>query len=59
MTTVESPINLKNWIEENATGRKSFESTRERERDQKLEKVGAELRRMMPFLDPVTIKPGD
>ncbi len=49
----------KNWIEENATGRKSFEAIREKERDQKLEKVGAELRHMMPFLDPVTIKPGD
>ncbi|WP_394850667.1 ketol-acid reductoisomerase [Pendulispora brunnea] len=49
----------KNWIEENATGRKSFEGTRQKERDQKLEVVGAELRSMMPFLDPVTIKPGD
>ncbi|WP_394828451.1 ketol-acid reductoisomerase [Pendulispora albinea] len=49
----------KKWIEENATGRKWFEAEREKERDQKLEKVGAELRSMMPFLDPVTIKPGD
>ncbi|HWL86693.1 MAG TPA: ketol-acid reductoisomerase [Polyangiaceae bacterium] len=49
----------KHWIDENATGRKWFEAEREKERDQKLEKVGAELRRMMPFLDPVTIKPGD
>ena len=49
----------KNWIEENQTGRKWFEGVREAERDQKLETVGAELRAMMPFLDPVTIKPGD
>ena len=49
----------KKWIDENATGRKWFEAEREKERDQKLENVGAELRSMMPFLDPVTIKPGD
>jgi len=24
-----------------------------------IERVGADLRRMMPFVDPVTIKPGD
>ena len=29
------------------------------EREQPLEQVGAALRQMMPFLDPVTIKPGD
>jgi ketol-acid reductoisomerase len=47
------------WIEENKTGRKQFEADRAHEREQPIEKVGAELRAMMPFLDPVTIKPGD
>ena len=49
----------KRWITENDTGRKNFERTRMAEREQPLEQVGAALRQMMPFLDPVTIKPGD
>ena len=48
-----------NWIEENRKGRPWFNKKRQSEREQPIEKVGAELRKMMPFLDPVTIKPGD
>jgi ketol-acid reductoisomerase len=44
------------WIKENETGREWFEATREKEQQQKIEKVGAELRAMMTFLDPVTVK---
>jgi ketol-acid reductoisomerase len=47
------------WIEENKTGRKWFESTRKAERSHQIEKVGAELRAMMPFLRPVTITDED
>jgi ketol-acid reductoisomerase len=47
------------WIKENEQGRPKFESERAREREQPVEAVGAKLRKMMPFLDPVTIKPGD
>ena len=43
------------WIEENATGRQWFEGKRREERAHQIEKVGAELRAMMPFLKPVTI----
>jgi ketol-acid reductoisomerase len=46
------------WIEENKTGRPQFNKTRAAEQDHPIEKVGAQLRGMMPFLDPVTIKPG-
>jgi ketol-acid reductoisomerase len=46
------------WIEENKTGRPQFNRTRAAEQDHPIEKVGAQLRGMMPFLDPVTIKPG-
>jgi ketol-acid reductoisomerase len=46
----------KKWIKENETGREWFDATREREQQQKIEKVGEELRAMMTFLDPVTIK---
>jgi ketol-acid reductoisomerase len=47
------------WVEENATGRKWFEATRKSERSHPIEKVGAELRGMMPFLKPVTITDED
>ena len=47
------------WIAENQAGRPAFEAARHKEREQPIELVGAQLRKMMPFLDPVTIKPGD
>ena len=46
------------WIKENQTGRPEFNKTRASEQDHLIEKVGEQLRGMMPFLDPVTIKPG-
>jgi ketol-acid reductoisomerase len=49
----------KNWIDENKNGRPWFNKKRRQEQDILLEKVGAELREMMPFIDPVTIKPGE
>ena len=48
----------KNWINENQTGRPKFNKTRAAEMNHPIEQVGAQLRGMMPFLDPVTIKPG-
>jgi ketol-acid reductoisomerase len=47
------------WIEENARGRPWFNEQRRKEQDQAIEQVGARLRQMMPFLDPVTVRPGD
>jgi ketol-acid reductoisomerase len=49
----------KGWIEENEQGRPWFNEQRRREQEHLIEKVGADLRQMMPFIDPVTIKPGD
>ena len=43
------------WIAENAAGRQWFEARRREERAHQIEKVGAELRSLMPFLKPVTI----
>ena len=43
------------WIDENRNGRPSFEATREKEKDHLIEKVGAQLRARMPFLNPVVI----
>src|SRR5271169_1805814 len=50
---IRSGAFARKWIEENESGRKGFFAHRESERDQKIEKVGADLRAMMPFLDPV------
>ena len=49
----------RNWIEENRQGRPNFNSRRQREHDLLLEKVGADLRQMMPFLDAKNIKQKD
>ena len=49
----------KKWIEENENDRPWFNETRAKEQDHLIERVGAELRKMMPFLDPVTVKPGE
>jgi len=47
----------RNWIEENQKGRPWFNKVRAEEQTQTLEEVGAKLRAMMPFLNPVTHKP--
>jgi len=47
------------WIEENRRGRPWFNEQRRREQDHLIEQVGARLRSMMPFVNPVTIKPGE
>jgi ketol-acid reductoisomerase len=45
------------WIEENEKGRPRFTQMRAKEQDQLLEQVGVRLRAMMPFLNPVTVRP--
>jgi ketol-acid reductoisomerase len=45
------------WIEENERGRPWFRSVRAAEQEQLIERVGASLRRMMPFLLLIEIKP--
>ena len=47
------------WIEENRQGRPNFNARRQREHDLLIEKVGADLRQMMPFLDAKNIKQQD
>jgi ketol-acid reductoisomerase len=49
----------KKWIGENEKGRPWFNATRKAEQTQPLEEVGARLRAMMPFLNPVTHKPDE
>jgi ketol-acid reductoisomerase len=49
----------KRWIEENKHGCPEFNKIRHAEQEQRLEQVGAKLRSMMPFVDPVEIKQGE
>ena len=48
----------KRFIEDQNTGRRAFTRFREQDRQHPIEKVGAELRRGMPFLDPVKVENG-
>jgi ketol-acid reductoisomerase len=47
------------WIDENFNGRPWFNKIRQEEQEHQLEKVGAELRAKMPFINPITVKPGE
>ncbi|MDE2950374.1 MAG: ketol-acid reductoisomerase [Chloroflexota bacterium] len=49
----------RDWIDENRQGRPNFNARRQREHDLLIEKVGADLRQMMPFLDAKDIKQSD
>jgi ketol-acid reductoisomerase len=52
---IQSGQYARGWIEENKTGRTWFEGRRREERAHVIERVGADLRALMPFLKPVTI----
>jgi ketol-acid reductoisomerase len=47
---IQSGEFARTWLAENRNGRKSFLAMREQAKDQPIERVGAELRAMMPFL---------
>ena len=47
------------WIEENSQGRPWFNEQRKQDQDHPLQVVGNELRSMMPFIEPVLVKPGE
>ncbi len=59
LTEIQQGEYARNWIAENENGRPWFNETRQKEQELLLEQVGANLREMMPFIDPVTIKPGE
>ena len=50
LSQIQSGQFAREWLEENRTGRKRFLEMREKAKDQPIERVGAELRAMMPFL---------
>jgi len=59
LQAIQDGTYAESWIEENQNGRSWFNEQRKVEQDHLIEEVGADLRQMMPFIDPVTVKPGD
>jgi ketol-acid reductoisomerase len=53
LAEIQDGTYAKKWIGEHAAGRPWFDATRKAERAHQIEQVGAKLREMMPFLDPV------
>ena len=50
LTRIQDGDFAREWIQENESGRPNFLSMREKANDHEIERVGAELRGMMPFL---------
>jgi len=59
LTEIQDGTYANVWIEENKKDRPWFNEQRRLGQDHLIEKVGAELREMMPFVNPVKIKPGE
>jgi ketol-acid reductoisomerase len=58
LTRIQDGTFARSWIAENDTGRASFEQARRADIDHPIERVGLELRRMMPFIQPREVRPG-
>jgi ketol-acid reductoisomerase len=55
LTEIQSGEFAKRWIAENEAGLPVYKATRDAELNHPIEVVGAKLRSMMPFLDPVQL----
>ncbi len=55
LTDIQSGEFAKKWIAENEAGLPVYKATRDKELTHPIEVVGAQLRGMMPFLDPVQL----
>ena len=58
LNDIQSGAFAKRFIDDQNSGRKEFEAFRKQDRNHQIEKVGAELRAAMPFLDPVKVVNG-
>jgi ketol-acid reductoisomerase len=58
LSDIQDGTFARNWIQENEQGRPNFERRRAAEGEHPIEKVGRELRRMMPFVNPKEVVPG-
>jgi ketol-acid reductoisomerase len=57
LDAIQSGEYARQWIAENEAGRPWFNATRKSEQTHPIEQVGARLRELMPFLNPVRITP--
>ena len=55
LTDIQEGTFAKNWILENQAGRPRYNALKRQGQEHQVEEVGAELRKMMPFIKP-TIK---
>lgn len=58
LTNIQNGTFAEDWIDENVNGRPRFNAARNADVDHKIEVVGRELRRMMPFVNPREVIPG-
>jgi ketol-acid reductoisomerase len=58
LANIQDGTFARNWMAENESGRSDFNCARKKDIDHPIEKVGLELRRMMPFLQPREVYPG-
>jgi ketol-acid reductoisomerase len=58
LADVKSGAFADRWIAENRNGRPEFNAERRKDIDHQIERVGRELRRMMPFVQPREVVPG-
>jgi ketol-acid reductoisomerase len=58
LANIQSGAFAEEWIEENHNGRPNFNRMRSADTSHRIEQVGAELRRMMPFVNPKEVVPG-
>ncbi|HEX4932659.1 MAG TPA: hypothetical protein VFV33_05725, partial [Gemmatimonadaceae bacterium] len=58
LANIQDGTFARNWIHENETGRAEFGAARTKDIDHPIEQVGRDLRRMMPFLQPRDVRPG-
>lgn len=56
LTEIQDGTYAKKWIAEDKAGRPWFMAQRKQEQEHPIERVGAKLRGMMPFLEAVTLK---
>jgi ketol-acid reductoisomerase len=58
LSNIQSGAFAEDWIEENHNGRPRFNAARATDVDHRIERVGRDLRRMMPFVNPREVIPG-
>ncbi len=59
LADIQSGAYAEEWLEENANGRPNFNRWRAAGMNTQIEQVGRELRRMMPWLNPKEVRPGE